>query len=127
MDITKEQIKRNKNIDNILKIYSNNKIEIEIENMILKINNKFKITKKYNYIKKNNIELGKTIRYVDLNLNKISTTGIVVNISDNNILLFNQSNNIYWKINPDKYYLFEIENQSSKTKLFKKLLKKLNF
>ena len=110
--ITSEQKKRDINIDKILMHY--NEIDIP-DHIIHKINKKFKSTKYYNFIRTEELTIGMMIRTVDLDIKKISTTGIVVNIthtsskSFGNITLYNQSNNIYWKINPDKYYLFYIE------------------
>jgi len=110
--LTNEQKKRNRDIDQILLHY--NKINIPVE-IINKINKKFKSTKYYNFIETNDIEIGMMIRTVDLYIKNISTTGIVVNIIKTsskkigNIMLYNPSNNIYWRINPDKYYLFHIE------------------
>ena len=110
--LTNEKKKRNRDIDQILLHY--NKINIPVE-IINKINKKFKSTKYYNFIETNDIEIGMMIRTVDLYIKNISTTGIVVNIIKTsskkigNIMLYNPSNNIYWRINPDKYYLFHIE------------------
>ena len=118
--ITTGQKKRNLNIDKILMNY----IEIDIpDHIIHKINKKFKSTKYYNFIRTEELMIGMIIRTVDLDIQKISTTGIVVNIihtsskSFGNITLYNQSNNIYWKINPDKYYLFHIEKGIKQTNI----------
>lgn len=109
---TEEQKLRLKNIDNILRKFEEQDIPDEI---IHKINRKFKTTKEYNFIRTEEIEVGMIIRTVDLNIKKISTTGIVVKIiqtsskSYGNIRLYNPSNDIYWVINPDKYYIFQID------------------
>ena len=110
--ITDEQKKRNKDIDNILRHYH----EFDIpDSIIYKINKKFKTTKRYDFIRTEEIEIGMMLRVVDLDIKNISTTGIVVKIIETsskkigNIMLYNSSNNIYWKINPDKYYIFYIE------------------
>lgn len=110
--ITSNQERRLKDINRILSKY----IELDIPDYIIhKINKKFKSTKYYKFIRTEEIEKGMIIRYVDLSINKISTSGIVVNISDTSnkkngiITLYNPSDVIYWKINPDKYYIFEIE------------------
>ena len=118
--ITDGQKKRNKDIDQILLYY--NEIDIPDE-IIHKINKKFKSTKYYDFIRTEQIEIGMMIRYVDLELKKISTTGIIVNIISTsskkigNILLYNQTDDIYWKINPDKYYLFHIEKGQKKANM----------
>lgn len=110
--ITSCQQQRLKDIDRILSKY----MEIDIPDYIIhKINKKFKSTKYYRFIRSEEIEKGMFIRYVDLSISNISTSGIVVNISDTSnkkngiVTLYNPSNVIYWKINPDKYYIFEIE------------------
>lgn len=110
--ITSDQQRRLKDINKILSKY----IEIDIPDYIIhKINKKFKSTKYYRFIRTEEIEKGMFIRYVDLSISKISTSGIVVNMSDTStkkngiITLYNPSDAIYWKINPDKYYIFEIE------------------
>lgn len=122
-NITDEQKKRNIDIDNILRKYHDKDIPNEI---IHKINKKFKSTKYYNFIRTEEIEIGMIIRTVNLDFKKISTTGIVVNIlhtsnkSIGNIVLYNPSNLIYWRINPDKYYLFYIEKNTKNTNIIKK-------
>jgi hypothetical protein len=110
--ITDGQKQRNKDIDNMLKHYE----EFDIPDSIIhKINKKFKSTKNYDFIRTEQIEIGMMIRVVDLDINNISTTGIVVKLIKTsskqigNVMLYNSSNNIYWKINPDKYYIFHIE------------------
>lgn len=109
---TDEQKLRLKKIDNILRNFE----EIDIpDGIIYNINKKFKTTKYYNYIRTEEIEVGMIIRTVDLNIKKISTTGIVIKIIQTssklygNIRLYNPSNDIYWNINPDKYYIFQID------------------
>ena len=99
--ITDEQKKRNKDIDNILRHYH----EFDIpDSIIYKINKKFKTTKRYDFIRTEEIEIGMMLRVVDLDIKNISTTGIVVKIIETsskkigNIMLYNSSNNIYWKI-----------------------------
>lgn len=110
--ITCAQKQRLKDIDKVLSKY----MEIDIPDYIIhKINNKFKSTRYYRFIRSEEIEKGMIIRYVDLSISTISTSGIVVNITDTSnkkngiITLYNPSDIIYWKINPDKYYIFEIE------------------
>lgn len=113
--ITKEQQKRIDNIDRILKLYGEKDIPDEI---IHKINKKFKSTKYYNFIRTEELDTGMIIRTVDLDLSKISIPGIVVNIKETSskkigiVVLYNSEKTIYWKINPDKYYLFHIEKDS---------------
>lgn len=123
--ITKEQVKRNKDINNILRLYK----EIDIPNEIIyKINKKFKSTKYYNFIRTEELQTGMIIRTVELDLSRISTTGIVVNIKETSskkigiIVLYSPSDLIYWKINPDKYYLFEVEKYSAKTNELREML-----
>jgi hypothetical protein len=118
--------RRLNNINNILKNY--NEIDIP-DNIILKIIKKFKLSKYYSFLRTEQIELGMMIRTVHLDLNKINTTGIVVNIKSTSsknigvITLYNPSEDIYWKINPDKYYIFEVEKLSPDTKLMNQMIK----
>jgi hypothetical protein len=114
--ITDGQKKRLKNIDKVLSKY----LELDIpDNIINKINKKFKSTKYYRFIRTEELDKGMIIRYVDLEMKKISTTGIIVNIQNTSnkekgvITLYNPSDIIYWKINPDKYYGFEVEKDTN--------------
>lgn len=119
------QMRRLNNVNNILKNYTENDIPNSIISKIIK---KFKLSKYYSFVKTEQIEIGMIIRTVHLDLNTINTTGIVVNIKDTSskkiglITLYNPSNDIYWKINPDKYYIFEVEKLSPDAKLMKDLL-----
>lgn len=119
------QMRRLNNVNNILKNYTENDIPNSIISKIIK---KFKLSKYYSFVKTEQIEIGMIIRTVHLDLNTINTTGIVVNIKDTSskkiglITLYNPSNDIYWKINPDKYYIFEVEKLSPDAKLMKNLL-----
>lgn len=122
--LTEPQKKRLVNIDNILKRY----IEFDIpDNIIHKINKKFKSTKYYRFIRTEEIEIGIIIRCVDLNIKNISMSGIIVNINKTNnknigtLTLYNNSINIYWKINPDKYYLFHLEKGTSTDRKIREL------
>ncbi len=123
--ITKEQQSRIDNIDKILKYYKEKDIPDEI---IHKINKKFRSTKQYSFIRTEEIDIGMILRTVDLNITKINTTGIVVNIKKTvnnqikNILLYNSTNDIYWRINPNKYYLFQVEKGVGKTRIMTELL-----
>lgn len=119
------QMRRLNNVNNILKNYTENDIPNSIISKIIK---KFKLSKYYSFVKTEQIEIGMIIRTVHLDLNTINTTGIIVNIKDTSskkiglITLYNPSNDIYWKINPDKYYIFEVEKLSPDAKLMKDLL-----
>ena len=108
--------KRIENINSILKYYEEPDISDDI---IKKINIKFKKTKYYNFIRTEQIELGMIIRTVNLNMTKMNLPGVVVNIKETSskkfgkILLFNNLKKIYWYINPDKYYLFCMERNTN--------------
>lgn len=82
---------------------------------INEIYNKFpKLKYKFEYVKPEHVQKGDIIRYVDLNYNKLSMSGVVVKITYKNtyfkefksFLLFNRIKNVFWKIKPKKYYLF---------------------
>ena len=114
-NINKFEANRIQNIKSILKFYD----EQIPDEQIKKINDKFKKTKYYNFIRTEQIELGMIIRTVDLNITKINLPGIVVSIKQTSskkigkVLLYNSTKNIYWYINPDKYYLFFIEKYAN--------------
>jgi len=126
IDQNPNHIRRLNDINNILDKY--NEIDIP-DNIILKIIKKFKLSKYYSFVKTDQLELGMMIRTVYLDLSKINTTGIVVNIKNTSskkigtITLFNPSEKIYWKINPDKYYIFEVEKLSPDAKMMNELIK----
>jgi len=86
--------------------------EIVID-MILK---KYKVLENYNYVNENRIKKGDIIKYVNIDLKKISVCGLVVDIVYNDdfnkkvityILLYNKYKNIIWNIAPKKYYIFK--------------------
>jgi hypothetical protein len=122
--LTEAQKRRLVNIDNILKRY--NELDIP-DNIIHRINKKFKSTKYYRFIRTEEIETGMIIRCVDLDMKNISITGIIVNINKTNnknigtLTLYNNSINIYWKINPDKYYLFHLEKGATTDRKIREL------
>ncbi len=110
------QNKRIENIKSILKYYEEPDIS---DTLIKKINEKFKRTKHYNFIRTEQIEKGMIIRTVNLNITKLNIPGIIVKIMETsskkigNILLFNPLKKIFWNINPDKYYIFVVERNSN--------------
>ena len=84
-----------------------------IINMILK---KYKVLENYDYVYANKIKKGDIIKYVNIDLKKISVCGLVVHIAYNDeynkkfisyILLYNKYKNIIWSIAPKKYYIFK--------------------
>jgi hypothetical protein len=82
-------------------------------NMILK---KYKVLENYNYVYENKIRTGDIIKYVNIDLKKISICGLVVDIIYNDkynkkvishMLLYNKYKKIIWSIAPKKYYIFK--------------------
>lgn len=95
-----------------------------------KIIRKFKILRNCEIIMPNNIAVGQAIRYVDKELLKVSMVGIVTNIdyyseinkSDiKTVFLYNSYTKRSWKINPEKYYIF----QHRKIKLGDKIMNEI--
>ena len=105
------QQKRLQDINNILKNYS----EPDIPTLIVKkIQKKFPEVKYYSLITAEQLYIGMNISMVTLDMSKLLVPGKCVKIfyrknnSINRIMLFNSYLNIYWKVNPKKYYMFKI-------------------
>jgi hypothetical protein len=119
-------IKQRKRINNLDKFLENfNEIDIPTY-IIKKINKLYPDTRKYDFIRTEEIELGIMIRLVDLDLNKIYMPSIIVNIKSTSsrdigiLVLFNPALEIYWSVNPDKYYIFKIyKSTANKLKIIK--------
>jgi len=105
------QQKRLEDINNILKHYS----EPDIPTLIVKkIQKKFPEVKYYSLITAEQLYTGMNISLVTLDMSKLLVPGRCVKIfyrknnSINRVMLFNSYLNIYWKVNPKKYYMFKI-------------------
>ncbi len=105
------QQKRLNDINNILKNYS----EPDIPTIIVKkIQKKFPEVKYYSLITAEQLYIGENLSLVTLDMSKLLVPGKCVKIfyrknnSVNRIMLFNSYLNIYWKVNPKKYYIFKI-------------------
>lgn len=105
------QQKRLQDINNILKYYS----EPDIPTLIVKkIQKKFPEVKYYSLTTAEQLYIGMNISLVTLDMSKLLVPGKCVKIfyrknnSINRIMLFNSYLNIYWKVNPKKYYMFKI-------------------
>lgn len=103
--------KRLEDINNILKNYS----EPDIPTLIVKkIQKKFPEVKYYSLITAEQLYIGMNISMVTLDMSKLLVPGRCVKIfyrknnSVHRIMLFNSYLNIYWKVNPKKYYMFKI-------------------
>ena len=113
-----EEIKRINDVDNILQYFNDKDIP---DNIIKKINKLYPITKDFNFIRTEQLEIGMVIKAVSLDFKKILTTGILLQIKSNSsqkygsLLLLNTANDSVWRIKPDKYYLFQIEKGVIKT------------
>jgi hypothetical protein len=105
------QEKRKKDINAILRLYKEPDVP---DNIIKQIRKKYPKLKHYEYIHSEQINENDLIQMVSLDLKKISIVGKCVRINYNqnktieNILLVNNLLNIYWRINPTKYYVFKV-------------------
>ena len=101
--------KRLANIRHILKYYTPKTVP---QHIIDKINKKFPKTKYYTFINTNDIDERMLLCTVTLDLKTLHIIGIVLKITYTydkqieTVLLFNPYKNLYWNINPSKYYLF---------------------
>jgi hypothetical protein len=99
--------------------------ERELKNCAQEIRKKMKQLKYSKYIEMDKIEVGNIIRFVELSGEKVLLPGIITNIiyEDDMIKYFivhNNFKNIFWKINPKKYYAFMmIKNYNELMNLFK--------
>jgi len=114
---TDRQKQRVKNLDIFLQDFK----EIDIPSYIIKkINKLYPDTRRYDFLRTEELEIGIMVRLVDLDLGKIYMPSIIVNIkstSSRNIgtlVLFNPALKIYWSVNPDKYYIFKIHKNTDK-------------
>jgi len=105
------QQKRLNDINNILKNYS----EPDIPTIIVKkIQKKFPEVKYYSLITAEQLYIGENLSLVTLDMSKLLVPGKCVKIfyrknnSINRIMLYNSYLDIYWKVNPKKYYIFKI-------------------
>ena len=123
--IPPEEIKRINDVDNILQYFNDKDIP---DNIIKKINKLYPITKDFNFIRTEQLEIGMVIKAVSLDFKELLTTGILLQIKSNSsqkygsLLLLNTTNDSVWRIKPDKYYLFQIEKGVMKTLEMKKKL-----
>lgn len=105
------QEKRLNDINNILKHYSEPDIPTTI---VKKIQKNFPEVKYYSLITAEQLYIGMNLSLVTLDMSKLLVPGKCVKIfyrknnSINRIMLYNSYLDIYWKINPKKYYLFKI-------------------
>jgi hypothetical protein len=105
------QQKRLLDINNILKHY----LEPDIPTLIVKkIQKKFPEVKYYSLVTAEQLYIGMNISLVTLDMSKLLIPGKCIKIfyrknnSINRVMLFNSYLNIYWKVNPKKYYMFKI-------------------
>ena len=93
--------------------------EIDIPDRIIKkINKLYPQTKKYNFVRNEQIEENDVLYFVNLDLSHLSIGGKCVRIYkyDNGavhmLLLYNYHLDIYWKVKPTKYYIFRMKHKS---------------
>jgi hypothetical protein len=116
--------KRKKDLNNILNMIEDNNDTAQVKD----IHKMYPETKNYYYVKSNELYNGMIIRYIDLDMEKISIACIVLKIlysitglSIKSIMLKSMDNEIIWKIKPNKCYIFEIPKDKNII-LFKKSL-----
>ena len=91
------------------------------DSIINKIRRKYPTTKHSEYIHTEQLNIGDLIQMVDLHLTHLSIKGVCVKIfysensTINSILLFNSNLQIFWKINPTKYYIFKSEKKTDES------------
>ena len=119
-------------LNNMTKNIDNKEISYDLSNEeILKIKQKFKKIKSYEYKKPTELEIGMMIKYVDRDLKKLSIIGIVEHIEYYSIINKNKIKTIFlyghytknktkWKINPKNVFIFQVK-RPQKNKLDKLL------
>jgi hypothetical protein len=115
---------------NNINFYLNKVKEVDIsDQLIRKINRKFPKTINYVYVRREQLEIGNIIAVVDLELKKLSIPGLVIDFKSTSsksmgvITLYSNLKDIYWNINPTKYFIFKV--QSSAESDFKQKLLEL--
>jgi len=101
-------------IDKLVSLLPNSEIVNENSAIIKEIKAKYKNLKDYTYKMDSKIRMGDVVRYVHLDMKKLSIFGIVVGIETENtynknvktILLLNTVKHIVWRIATKKVYLF---------------------
>ena len=117
----KEQIKRESDIDKLLRHFNEKDIP---DNIINKINKLHPVTKIMNFLKTDQLEVGMIIKIVSLDLQKIFSTAIILQLIPTSsqkigkLLLLNAAYNTLWYINPNKYYIFQAEKGAITTHNF---------
>jgi len=125
--------KRRTDINAILRLYK----EPDVPDYIIRqIKKKYPKLKHYEYIHSGQINENDLIQMVSLDMKKLSIVGkcTSINYTQNNtidnVLLVNNLLNIYWRINPTKYYIFkvvskqDVEMRELIQNIYKKNLKK---
>lgn len=109
-----EQLKREKTIDKLLTKFHEKDIP---DNIIHQIHKKYPITKELAFLRTEQLEPGMFIKIISLDFTKV-LNGSIINIKPNasqkyGIILL-KSDDIFWRIKPDNYYIFKVERDSKK-------------
>jgi hypothetical protein len=109
-----EQLKREKTIDKLLTKFHEKDIP---DNIIHQINKKYPITKELAFLRTEQLEPGMFIKIISLDFTQV-LNGSIINIKPNasqkyGIILL-KSDDIFWRIKPDNYYIFKVERDSKK-------------
>ncbi len=127
--------RRKQYLDNLLTDYEPTS-NIKQTYIFDEINNKFgKKLKYYEYVENiSDLQLGQYIRYVHLDKNKLSMVGKItkIEINDSNniefIVLYDNIHDSFWKIRPNKYYIYvKNKNKQKYDKMFKELMGEYDF
>ena len=109
-----EQLKREKIIDKLLTKFHEKDIP---DNIIYKINKKYPITKYLTFLRTEQLEIGMFIKIISLDFTQV-LNGSIINIKQNSSqkygIILLKSNDIFWRIKPDNYYIFKVDRDSKK-------------
>lgn len=109
-----EQLKREKIIDKLLTKFYEKDIP---DNIIHQINKKYPITKYLTFLRTEQLELGMFIKIISLDFTQV-LNGSIINIKPNSSqkygIILLKSDDIFWRIKPDNYYIFKVDRDSKK-------------
>ena len=109
-----EQLKREKTIDKLLTKFHEKDIP---DNIIHKINKKIPITKELTFLRTEQLETGMFIKIISLDFTQV-LNGSIINIKPNSSqkygIILLKSDDVFWRIKPDNYYIFKVDRDSKK-------------
>jgi hypothetical protein len=111
----KNERNRLNDVDSILKFFNDKDIP---DSIIKKIHKLYPTTKKYNFLRTEQLEIGMIIKLVSLDLEKIYTNSVILKIDANSsqkygsLLVYVTSKDKIFRVKPDKFYIFQIEKST---------------